>query len=69
MAHPKRKTSQSRRDKRRANHKASAPTQTKCPQCGAIVLTHRVCAACGQYRGRQVITIKPKKEKEATASS
>ena len=34
MAVPKRKTSKSRRDKRRAQHKIEAPRLSVCPVCG-----------------------------------
>ncbi|MBO4204264.1 50S ribosomal protein L32 [bacterium] len=33
---------------------------TKCKNCGANKLTHRVCPVCGYYNGKQVITIKSK---------
>ena len=49
MAVPKGKVSRSRRDKRRANWKATLPTTTTCKQCGATKLTHTVCEACGYY--------------------
>jgi large subunit ribosomal protein L32 len=55
MAVPKQKQSNSRRDKRRAQHKISAPTYNSCPQCHAPRLPHRVCPECGYYGKRQVI--------------
>lgn len=58
MAVPKRKTSKSRRDKRRANWKATEPTLSLCPQCHQPKLPHRVCLACGYYDGRQVVKVK-----------
>ncbi|HET9545990.1 MAG TPA: 50S ribosomal protein L32 [Gaiellaceae bacterium] len=54
MAVPKRKTSKSRRDKRRATHKLSAPVVIECPQCHQPKRPHRVCPTCGTYRGREV---------------
>ena len=57
MAVPKRKTSKARRDKRRANWKLAIPGMIKCPQCGALVLAHRVCPKCGFYKGREVVTV------------
>ena len=54
MAVPKRKQSKSRRDKRRATHKISAPSLVACPQCHQPKLPHRVCPTCGTYRGREV---------------
>ena len=69
MALPKRKHSKARRDKSRTHWKLSVPSLTKCPQCATLILPHRVCLTCGYYRGRQVLTIKPKAEKSGTASS
>ena len=58
MAVPKRKTSKARRDKRRNNlWKLNAPTLVKCPNCGEYKRPHRLCAACGQYNGRQVVSV------------
>ena len=57
MAVPKRKTSKARRDKRRNNlWKLTAPTLVKCT-CGAYKRPHRLCPACGQYNGREVIKV------------
>ena len=57
MAVPKRKTSKARRDKRRNNlWKLTAPTLVKC-ECGAYKRPHRLCSACGQYNGREVIKV------------
>lgn len=55
MAHPKRKTSKTRRDKRRTHYKAVAPTVSTCSNCGSPVLYHRVCGECGHYRGKLAI--------------
>lgn len=57
MAVPKRKMSKSRRDKRRANWKLTAPGLVECPQCHEPKMPHRVCSACGTYKGVQVIEI------------
>ena len=55
MAHPKRKTSKARRDKRRTHLTLEAVPLTECPNCNTIHQRHRACSACGYYRGRQVI--------------
>ena len=58
MAVPKRKISKQRRDKRRSSHwKLDMPGIVKCPSCGAFVLPHRACKACGNYGGRKVIEV------------
>ena len=55
MAHPKRKISKQRRDKRRTHYKAVAPTVAVCSNCGSPVLYHRVCSECGFYKGKLAI--------------
>lgn len=55
MAHPKRKTSKQRRDKRRTHYKAQEPKVVLCSNCGASVQYHRVCPECGYYRGVAVV--------------
>ncbi|MCX8071550.1 MAG: 50S ribosomal protein L32 [Candidatus Binatia bacterium] len=57
MAVPKRKTSKSKRNKRRAHDALVPVTVTLCPECGEPKLPHRVCAHCGSYRGRKVVNI------------
>lgn len=58
MAVPKRRVSKARRDKRRSNvWRINAPELQKCPNCGEYKRTHRVCANCGYYNGRQVIVV------------
>ncbi|MDB0007370.1 50S ribosomal protein L32, partial [Flavobacteriales bacterium] len=55
MAHPKRKISKTRRDKRRTHDKATAHNVSKCSNCGAPILHHRVCGECGFYRGKEAV--------------
>ncbi len=55
MAHPKRKISKQRRDKRRTHYKAVAPTVITCSNCGTSILYHRVCNECGYYKGKLAI--------------
>jgi len=57
MAVPKRKVSQARRDKRRANWKLAVPGMVACPQCGELIMPHRLCPKCGYYKGREVIKV------------
>lgn len=58
MAVPKRKTSKARRDKRRNNlWKLNAPTLVRCSNCGEYKRPHRLCSACGQYDGREVVKV------------
>ncbi len=55
MAVPKKRTSRTRRDKRRATHKAAKARVNHCVKCHSPRLPHRVCPSCGDYKGREVI--------------
>ncbi len=55
MAHPKRKISKQRRNKRRTHYKGTFKQLSVCSNCGATVEYHRVCAECGHYRGKQAV--------------
>lgn len=55
MGNPKKKFSKSRRDKRAANWKLSAPNLENCPKCHEPKMPHRVCPNCGTYRDREVV--------------
>lgn len=57
MAQPKRRHSKARRDKRRAHDALKAPSLGACAQCGELKLPHRICPACGYYKGREVLKI------------
>jgi large subunit ribosomal protein L32 len=58
MAVPKKRKSKSRRDMRRANHdRRTAPVLSPCPNCEELMLSHRVCPACGFYKGREVVKV------------
>lgn len=55
MAVPKRRTSKTVKAQRRS-HDALKPVQLSvCPNCGAKVLPHHMCQACGQYDGKQIV--------------
>jgi large subunit ribosomal protein L32 len=56
MAVPKQKQSHSRTAKRRAQHKITAPALSVCPRCHSPRRPHRVCAVCGTYAGREIVT-------------
>lgn len=43
---------------RHASNRYQGVEISLCCNCGAPCLRHRVCKKCGQYDGRQVLTIK-----------
>lgn len=58
MAVPKRKKSKMRVRQRKGHIKAEVAQAGACSKCGEPQRAHRVCTACGSYRGKQVLTIK-----------
>ncbi len=57
MAHPKRKISKTRRDKRRTHHKLQLPTVSICPVTGEAHERHRAYWLDGKmyYKGQVVM--------------
>ena len=57
MAHPKRKTSKTRRDKRRTHYKAEMPQVAVCSKTGETHLYHRAYWHEGKlyYRGKVLL--------------
>jgi len=68
MPCPKKKHSRSRTGMRRGtNWKITLNSLSKCSQCGAPKLPHRVCSECGFYGNELVLVKKEKlKKKEQT---
>jgi len=60
MAVPKRRTSSSKRDMRRApNMRKNAPMLSICGQCREPKLPHRVCPNCNFYDGKAIVASEP----------
>lgn len=58
MAVPKRKHSHARKNKRRSQvWKLTAPSLSRCTQCGELKMPHRVCGSCGYYKGKVIIQV------------
>lgn len=55
MAVPKKKTSKSKRDMRRAHDALSLSVYTECPKCGELTRPHHVCPVCGFYNKKQIV--------------
>ncbi len=66
MAHPKRKTSKSRKNKRRTHWVEKTVSLGKCSRCHEYKLPHHVCSSCGYYNGEKII--EEKKEAKNKAS-
>ena len=48
---------------RRSHHALKEPRLSTCAKCSAKHLRHRMCPACGDYRGREVVNIAENAEK------
>lgn len=64
MSKPKTRHNKRRTGNRRAHHALKALQTTKCSACGADVLPHHACPACGAYNGRKAMSIDAAVEKE-----
>ena len=65
MPVPKKRTSTSRSKLRRSHDFFTPVFSVLCPSCGEPVRRHRICLACGTYRGEKLLTIKEKTEAPA----
>jgi large subunit ribosomal protein L32 len=57
MAVPKRKTTRSRRNMRRAHDSLKSAAYVECPNCGEMTRPHHVCGSCGYYKDREVVEV------------
>ena len=57
MAVPKRKTSRMQKRQRKAANRYEGVQANYCTNCSAPVTPHRVCKACGQINGEQILKI------------
>ena len=55
MAHPKRRTSKSKKRMRRSHHALHDKAVNVCSHCGETRISHRVCPECGYYNGTPVL--------------
>ncbi|MBF0533087.1 MAG: 50S ribosomal protein L32 [Candidatus Omnitrophica bacterium] len=55
MPNPKRQHSVTRQRKRRTHYKIAMGGLTPCSHCQTPILSHRICPACGFYKGKPVV--------------
>ncbi|PIP73021.1 MAG: 50S ribosomal protein L32 [Candidatus Lloydbacteria bacterium CG22_combo_CG10-13_8_21_14_all_47_15] len=55
------RTTRSKTAHRRSHHALVLPRLSKCEECSADKLRHRMCSECGSYRGRAVLDVKGKR--------
>jgi len=61
---PKKRHSRARQGKRRAAIKLIVTKTIICPNCQAPIMAHKICKACGFYKGKMIIKKKEKKQEE-----
>jgi len=55
MAVPRNRSSNSKKNSRRAHHSKNPANLKNCSHCGVLVLPHRLCSACGFYKNKAVL--------------
>lgn len=55
MAVPRNRTSNARKNSRRAHHAKKPKNVNNCTNCAQNCLSHRICSHCGFYAGRLVV--------------
>lgn len=55
MAVPRNRTSNARKNSRRAHHAKTPKKTVKCTNCGGSCISHKMCPRCGYYSGRLVV--------------
>ena len=56
MAVQQNRVTRSKRNMRRAHDALTVGAHNECPNCGELKRPHHVCAACGYYRDREVVS-------------
>ncbi|MBX2853993.1 MAG: 50S ribosomal protein L32 [Rhodobacteraceae bacterium] len=57
MAVPRKKVTRSKRNMRRAHDALNPNSFQECSNCGELKRPHHVCASCGHYAGREVVSV------------
>lgn len=55
MAVPRNRTSNARKNSRRAHHAKKPKNLSECQNCHKPRVAHRICPHCGFYAGRAVV--------------
>jgi len=57
MAVQQSKVSKQKCRQRKAANRYKGAQSGLCSHCGAPIVPHRLCKACGHYKGRQIISV------------
>lgn len=64
MAVPKKRTASAKRNMRRSHHSMKKLQLSPCPRCARLLPSHTACPECGTYKGREVIDVMKKLDKQ-----
>ena len=64
FAVPFRKVSKTRKRMRRAHNAMVKPGVCTCPNSVEVIKPHRVCSACGTYKGKTEVVLKEENQEE-----
>ena len=57
MAVPQNRVTPSKRNMRRSHDALKTSSYAECPNCGELRRPHHVCGSCGNYAGREVVSM------------
>lgn len=57
MAVPRNRSSNSKKNSRRAHIFKSAQNFKTCSNCSKLTLPHKICASCGFYKNKAVVAV------------
>jgi large subunit ribosomal protein L32 len=64
MPVPKRRTAKASRNQRRSHHFRVRMGLATCAKCGSPVPAHVACPVCGTYKGREIMDVMKKMNKD-----
>ncbi len=62
MAVPRNRTSNARKNSRRAHHAKKPKHISACSKCGSPHMPHTICSSCGWYQNRVVVEMREESE-------
>ncbi|MFA5211269.1 MAG: 50S ribosomal protein L32 [Patescibacteria group bacterium] len=65
MGLPSKKRTPRSRDDRRSHHALKKITVKTCPNCGEKLLAHRACTKCGNYKGKKVVSVEKRVQRQS----
>jgi large subunit ribosomal protein L32 len=64
MPEPRKHTTKGRQGRRRSHLALKPKKLISCSHCKRRILSHKMCAACGYYKGKEVVNVLAKELKK-----